>query len=245
MNSIYLSKQSHSKGSAVIIPFALLAVTSLSHAVTSANLLVDHGYEAQATLPTLASVVTNFSSTQGIWGAENGSFVGADGGVTPLVSRMLKMVDDGGVTTQTIQMIDLFAFASQIATGTATFNMSALFNTSATSGTPSAGINTLFFASATSWGSPIGSGVTNTLALDTNPGTWQQISGGGAIPVGAGWAGFQVFFGNANLNGEFGYVDASPNLDRPTGFTVTTVPEPPGTMLLGLSASLLLLRRRK
>lgn len=180
--------------------------------------------------------------TQGTWGAENGAFVGPENGVVPLGTRMLKMVNGGGTTTQAIQMINLAAYASEIAAGNATFNMSALFNTSANIGAPGAAINASFFATSTSWGSPIGSGFTSSLTLDTNPTTWQQIAGGGTIPAGAGWVGLQVYFGNAALGIFAGYVDRN---SETTGFTVTTVPEPSGTMLLGLGASVLLVRRRK
>lgn len=243
MKSIRIILKSRSTYRAVIVPLALLGAAGLSHATTtSANLLVDPGFETQATLPSFASVVVDFSSTPNIWGAENGAFVGAENGVVPLGTRMLRMLNDGGTTTSTIQMISLAAYASEIAAGNATFNMSALFNTSADIGAPTAAINALFFAGPTSWGSPIGSGFASSLALDTNPTTWQTIAGSGTIPVGAGWVGLQVYFGNAALNGFAGYVDRN---SETTGLTVTTVPEPSGTMLLGLGASILLMRRRK
>ena len=228
-----------------MIPLAFLGATGLTHAATSANLLVDPGFETQAPMGSYASVVGNFTTGQGLWATENGVFVGAENGVTPFGTRMLKMTGNGGVTTSTIQMVNLSAFASGIATGTATFNMSDLFNTSATSGTPGAGIFIEFFAGPSSWGTPIGASFTNSIVLDTNPATWQSITSSGTIPVGAGWAGVQVLFGNANLGGSAGYVDGNSTPISSTGFTVTTVPEPSGTMLLGLGASVLLLRRRK
>lgn len=225
-----------------MVPLALLGATSLSHAATSANLLVDSGFETQVSMSGYASVVSNFTTTTGIWATENGVFIGADGGVNPQGTRMLKMVNSGGVTTSTIQMISLAAFSAEIAAGNASFSMRALFNTSATSGTPSAGIVTEFFAGAGDWGSPIGSAFSTSKFLDTNPGTWESIVSGGSIPLGAGWAAVQVVFGDANLGSESGYVDG--NSDT-SSFTVQTIPEPSGVMLLGLGVSVFLLRRRK
>jgi hypothetical protein len=246
MNPIRSILNSCSTYRATMVPLALLGAAGLSQAsVTSPNLLVDHEFEVQPSMGNYASVVTNFTSTSGVWATENGVFVGADSGVTPVVSRMLKMAKGSGVTTSSIQMISLASFASQIATGTATFNMSALFNTSSISGTQGGGIFTEFFAGPTDWGTPLGSSVSTSKILDTSLTTWEQIAQGGSIPVGAGWAGVQVLFGNANLGDNAGYVDGLSVAGVATGFTVTTIPEPSGTMLLGLGASVLLLRRRK
>ena len=243
MKSIRFILKSRSTSKAVIVPLALLGAASLSHAATSANLLVDPGYETQATLPSYAAVVANFNTTKETWGTENGVFVGSENGVIPRGgSRMLRMVADGGVTTATVQFISLAAYSSEIAAGNASFNMNTLFNTSADRGAPTASITATFFAGDTSWGNPIGSGFATSLVLDTAPNTWQNIAVGGNIPVGAGWIGFQVAFNNASLGGFQGYVDATSELG---GLTVTTVPEPSGTMLLGIGASILLVRRRK
>lgn len=233
--------KSHSGRKAAMVPLALFGASCMSHAT---NILIDPGFETQGALFSFGGVVNspNFSSTAGNWGAENAAFVGAENGVSPLDKRMLRMMDEGGVTTQAIQMISLAAYASAIAAGNATFNMSALFNTDADRGAPTAAINATFFAGDFSWGSPIGSGLTIPGTLDTNPNTWQTLSGGGTIPVGAEWVGVQVYFGNAALGGFNGYVDAN---SETTGFTVTTIPEPSGTILLGLGSGLLFVRRRR
>lgn len=227
---------------AAIVPLLLLGGAGLSHAATSANLLTDPGFESQGTLPSFGGVVNspNFSTTAGQWGAENAVFVGAENGIVPLGTRMLRMMPSG-IATQAIQMISLDAYASEIAAGNATFNMSALFNSDADRGAPTAAIKATFFAGDNSWGSPIGSGFTTAGTLDTNP-TWQILSGSGTIPVGAGWVGVEVSFGSDALGDFNGYVDAHSEM---AGFTVTTVPEPSGTILLGLGAGILFVRRRK
>jgi hypothetical protein len=241
MKTIHPITKSHSGLKAALVPLALLGGACMGHA---ANLLTDPGFETQGTLFSFGGVVNspNFSTTAGNWGAENGAFVGAENGVVPLGTRMLRMMDDGGTTTSTIQMISLSAYASAINSGNATFNMSALFNSDADRGAPTAAINATFFAGDFSWPSGIGSGFTSAGTLDTNPNTWQTLSGGGTIPVGAEWVGVQVYFGNAALGGFNGYVDAN---SETTGFTVTTIPEPSGTILLGLGSGLLFVRRRR
>lgn len=241
MKTIRPIMKSHSGRKAALVPLALFGAACMSHA--SITLLTDPGFETQGTLPGFADVVTpNFSSTAGQWGAENGAFVGAENGVAPQGTRMLRMMDDGGVTTSAIQMISLAAYASAIAAGNASFNMSALFTSDSDRGAVAAIIAT-FYADDTSWGAPIAPGIGSSGTLDTNPATWQVLSGSGAIPVGAGWVGVQVYFNNASLfDGFNGYVDAHSEM---AGFTVTTVPEPSGTILLGLGSGLLFVRRRR
>lgn len=84
------------------------------------------------------------------------------------------------------------------------------------------------------WDNNIGVISSGGITLDNLPGTWQTASVSGAIPVNTRWVISAVFYNNASLESNPGYVDA---------VELTIVPEPTTMCLLALGG--LLLRRRK
>lgn len=191
-----------------------------------ANLITDPGFELNP-LDTISNTLNNFPAYQGVWGVEAATITGADGGVTPAQGvKMLNMVDDGLTYTQAIQIIDVTLYAALINSGSATVNMSALFDANQNLPAALGAVNVTFF-SANNWGSMTG-GIGNSLTLDSATNTWETISVSGAIPTGTTWMAAQVSYQDASLyaNGAIypAYVDAAL-------LTVVPVPEP-GTMLL-------------
>ena len=76
-----------------------------------ANVLVNPGYEAN-TLDTAFNVLNNFSTYQGVWGVEVATIVTAENGVTPAQGvQMLRMLDDGNVTTQGFQTTNVTSYS--------------------------------------------------------------------------------------------------------------------------------------
>jgi hypothetical protein len=202
----------------------LLAIT-IAASSAEANLLVDPGFELNP-LDTAYNVLNFFPVYQGIWGVEMASITGVDGGVSPAQgSKMLRMTDDFAITTQGFQVTDVTSYAALIDSGGATVKLNALFN--ADKNTPAAvgGVDVSFF-SANYYGSMTGY-MGSILHLDNSPNTWETASVSGAIPVGTRWLLSQVFYNDASLVGNPGYVDAA---------NLAVVPEPPTLVLLGLSA---------
>jgi hypothetical protein len=199
-----------------------------------ANLLVDPGFEANP-LTTLSNVLNNFAAFQGTWGVEAATITGVDGGVTPPeLIKMLRMVDDGLTTTQGVQVTDVSVYTPQINSG-ATVNLSALFTAGPNVPAAGAGVVVQFF-SAANYGSQIGSPIIGSLTLDGFASTWQTVSVSGTIPVGTTWLVSQVYYGDASLLGNPGYVDAA---------DLTIVPEPASVVgLLVVVATALRMRRR-
>ncbi len=101
-------------------------------AATSLNLLGDPGFDVNP-LQGFSTVPSNFAAQQRSWGSEVGTIVSgmSSDDVTPSSApSMLSMLNaDGGITTQTTQVIDVSAYAASINTGDATFDMQALFTT--------------------------------------------------------------------------------------------------------------------
>eukprot|EP01035_Chromulina_nebulosa_P059169 gene59169-81019_t len=98
----------------------------LVHAQT--NLVTNPGFE---TTVTINGVPTAFAS----WGGDQNAVVVTENSITPLAgTKMLKFVHTSptplteGTSADVIQLIDLSAFSSQIAAGTAKFRLSASFN---------------------------------------------------------------------------------------------------------------------
>lgn len=218
---------------------AAMAVVALVTPLASANLLVDPGYEANP-LTNYANVLNDFTTYQGVWGDENSTIVGAENGVTPPEgTQMLRMDDDGLVTTQAFQVTDVTAYAGIIDAGSATVTLSALFNVEAGVNTAAGGVYIQFF-SAANYGSQIGAGLAGPLALDASAQTWETASVTTPVPVGTRWLLSQVYYSNASLVGSDGvvhpgYVDAA---------DLRVIPEP-GTLALGAVAGLVLLARRR
>lgn len=220
------------------IPLTLLflGAACFSNAATTANLLTDPGFETQSSLPSFATVVNNFGANQGIWGAENGSFTGTVDLVNPLGTRMHSMLASGSVS-QTIQIVSLADYATEIAAGNATFNMSAEYDFGNNASGANGGISAFFFTNS-GWNNG-GFGVSGIgLLLDDDSNNWETISHSGDIPTNATWMGVQLSFSSASLNGNAGYVDNA-------SLTITTVPEPSSALLAGLGSLGLLARRKR
>ncbi len=217
------------------LALALAACTPAARA----NLLVDPGFEANP-LDTYSNVLNFFPTYQGIWGVEVATITVAENGVTPAQGvKMLRMLDDGNVTTQGFQTTDVTSYGAAISTGSATVTLSALFDVD--KGVPAAvaGVYVHFFSGA-SYGSQIGSPIGSSLTLDSNPNSWQTVSVSATIPVGTTWLMSQVYYSDASLLGidglsHPGYVDAA---------DATIVPEPASVGLLVLAGMALRARRR-
>ena len=215
--------------------FVCMAFITVS---AKANLLVDPGFEFNP-LDTLGNVLGNFPLYQGIWGQENSTITGVDGGVTPFQGIKMLRMDNTGSYTQTGQVTDVTSYAALIDRGGATVNMSAMFNVDKNLAAALGGIGVSFF-SASNYGSLISSTPNSTLTLDNSNNTWEQIPLSSVIPVGTRWLLSQVFYQDATLlgiDGNYGggYVDAA---------DLTIVPEPTTMVMLALGG-LALRRTRK
>ena len=217
---------------------ALLTTSIMLAPAALANLLVDPGFEANP-LTTTANVLSNFPGFQGVWGPEVGTITGIDNGVTPAQgAKMLRMDDDGNVTTQGFQTTDVSSYAGAIDAGSASLTLSALFNVDAQVPAAVGGVYIQFF-SASNYGSQIGAGLAGTLSLDNSVNTWETAFVNTPIPVGTRWLLSQVYYSNASLIGNDGaihpgYVDAS---------DLRVVPEPASIGLVAIGAMALLRRR--
>jgi hypothetical protein len=218
-----------------ILACAGLALAFAAAAPATPNLLVDPSFELNP-LTTFSNVLNNFPAYQGFWGVEAATLTVVENGVTPAQGFwMLRMVDDGLVTTQGVQVTDVTSYAALINSGGATVNMSALFTAGATVPGAGAGVVVQFF-SAANYGSQIGSPLIGSLTLDNFGSTWETVSVSGTIPIGTTWLASQVYYGDASLNGNPGYVDAA---------ELTIVPEPASMVgLLVVAATALRMRRR-
>ena len=107
---------------------ALLGAVSSAQAVTSANLLGDPGFDSHPLLG-FNTVLGDFTGQQNNWGSENGTIVAGTSYdyVTAIGTSMLSMTATGGSATQTVQVINLSAYAAEINAGNATFDLQALF----------------------------------------------------------------------------------------------------------------------
>ncbi|SBT04015.1 exported hypothetical protein [Candidatus Accumulibacter aalborgensis] len=215
----------------------VLGCTSLALLIAAAapsaqaNLLSDPGFETN-TLTTIANVLGDFVTYKGQWGVENAVITGTVGAVVPFQGiKMLAMLDDGLITTQSAQTIDVTSYASDIDAGGAKFQLSAFFNTDFETAGAIGGVILQFF-SGSSYSTQVGSFASGNITLDDNPLTWQQSSIHGFIPVGTRWFVAQVLCDDASLQGHTCYVDA----------TDLSIPEPTTMSLLVISG--LFLRRR-
>ncbi len=222
-----------------ITAYAALMLATVFIPAAWANLLVDPSFEFNP-LDTASNVINNFATYQGIWGVENATITGAENGVTPSAgTKMLRMLDDGLVTTQGFQVTDVTSYAGLIDSGAGTVNLSALFNVDKAVPAAKSAVYVQFF-SAANYGSQIGSYIGGALNLDNSDTTWEAASVSGAIPVGTRWLLSQVAYNNASLMGidgvsHPGYVDAA---------ELTVTPEPATLAPLGLGGLVLLRRRR-
>lgn len=190
------------------------------------NLLADPGFELRLPGPLpLGTVLGNpsLAANQGFWGAEMGTIASGSQLPGPIIpfggTQMLCMTNAGGVTTQTFQNVDVTSFSSLIDSGAATFTLGGLFNANVAA----AGNVILQFYGIGGEISPFATGP--GFVLDNNPTTWQPTSITGLIPPATRSVRAQVFYSNASLTGQAGYVD---------NVGLTIVPEP-GTALFGLA----------
>ncbi len=202
--------------------------------------LIDGGFDINP-LTTIAAVInTPNPMLFGVWGQESATRVGVVGPVSPLSPpMMLSTTFTGGVASQTVQAINVLPFAAMIASG-ANFTLSANYN-ALTQG-PIGGIIMQFFASNT-FASQIGLPVLNSIAVDGNPASWQNLSITGLIPLGTQSMMAQVLYSNASLltaagTTQPGYVDS-------VEFRITPVPEPSAWLLLLAGGTLIGWRVRR
>jgi hypothetical protein len=146
---------------------------------------------------------------------------------------MLYAVRGNDVWTQTVQIVDVSAFATLIDSGSAVANFRALYNVDpALAGAQSlSGLWT--FGQNDRWGNHT-SVLFNTMGLDGNAGTWEHNQVSLALPVGTRWLITEVAYVNASLSGGTGYVDSA---------YLEVVPEP--TLLASLGAGLAAIARRR
>jgi hypothetical protein len=214
-----------------------LAFAACTPAV-GANLLVDPGFEANP-LTTASNVLNFFATYQGIWGVENATITGVDGGVTPIQGVKMLRMDNTGSYTQGFQVTDVTSYAALIDSGGATVNMSALFNVDKNLPAALGGVAVSFFTTS-NYASNIPPYPISSLTLDNSANTWEPISVSSAIPVGTRWLLSQVFYQDATLlgvDGNYGggYVDAA-------GLTITPEPATMGLLSLGILG---VLRKRR
>jgi hypothetical protein len=229
----------NSRTNRIVVCAALVLAVAAFAQPARANLLVDPGFEVNA-LTSYVNVLTDFTTYQGIWGVENATIVTAENGITPAQGvQMLRMEDDGLLTTQGFQVTDVSSYAGLIDSGAGIVGLSALFNVD--KGVPAAVAAVyLQFFSAANYGSQIGSYVGTGLTLDNLDSTWEMIAYSGAIPVNTRWVLSQVAYSDASLVGidgavHPGYVDAA---------DLRITPEPASLGLLLLGAASMWMRRR-
>lgn len=187
----------------LVVMLALCA----SRAGAQPNLLVDPGFERNA-LGSYHEVLNNFVQYQGVWGAEAATISGAVGPVIPPEGvRMLRVLPTGGVTSQVVQVTDVTPIAADIEAGRAVISVRGLFN--ADPDVPAAyGAIVSHFYTGPGLGFKIGH-LQSSLFLDTDPTSWEEISGEFEVPVGTRWLVTQLYYGNESMNNRPCYVDAT------------------------------------
>ncbi len=193
----------------------LLCITGLtgmvalcaSRAGAQPNLLVDPGFENNS-LGSYQIVLNDFVRYQGIWGAEAAAITGAMGPVVPPEGvRMLQVLPTGGITSQVVQVTDVTRFATEIDSRRAVVSVRGLFN--ADPAAPEAyGSVVSHFYTGPGLGFKIGH-LQSSLYLDTDPSSWEEISGMFDVPVGTRWLVTQLYYSNESMNNRPCYVDAT------------------------------------
>lgn len=216
---------------------ASAAVLSLGCVTNAANLLTDPGFESNP-FDSIANVLSDFTTYQNLWGPETSTIVGVDGAITPASgANQMRMEWNGGVTTQTVQIVDVTAYAALIDSGNAIINARALYNAENNAGTPPplAGLYLNYF-SAANFGSMIGPTDQNVFNLDFSSATWELNTVSATVPVSTRWIAFQVAYDNNSILGlAGGYVDD----------TFMEIVPAPGALALSGAAGLVALRRRR
>ncbi len=218
------------------------AVLLLGWGPAAHALLTDGSFE-NASLTSIADVLGSaFPDFSGQWGHESSTITGTVGTLSPHAgTSMLSMTPTIGTLTQTLQAVDVSAYAGVI-NGGANFSFSAWFN--AADAGAIGGVGMQFFSGGT-YGTQIGSFVTGNITVDGDPTGWQQRSIGGLIPAGTAWMLAQVYYSNASLvnavgGSQAGYVDSA-------AMSITAVPETPtyGMLSVGLALLGAMARRRR
>ena len=203
----------------------------------ASNLVTDPGFELNA-LTTATNSLNNFPGFQGVWGQENSTIVGVDGGITPASGlNQLRMDITGGVTTQAFQTIDVSSYATLIDSGFGIVNASALYN--APQHGAIAGVYVSYFSGNT-YGTLFGPLSQNVQTLDGSPSTWESISLSDSIPTGTRWMLMQVAFDEASLQ-QVGFISSGYVDDA----FLEIVPSPGAAMLLGAGGLAASARRRR
>lgn len=164
------------------------------------------GFESSI-LANYATVLNNFSTSAGVWGVEAGSVAtGPSDSVSPLRGgRMLRLVNDGLLATQAVQVIDLHTQSSLIDLGGTKATFGAYFNASAGVSAANSYAMIRFYGSG-GFGDPIGISQTSK-TLDALPGRWEWNATSKAVPVGTRWIVLEVGFANTTIGSLAGFVD--------------------------------------
>jgi PEP-CTERM motif len=223
------------------VVFTMIALAGKTQAYPTGNLLTNPGFETNSLTP-LTNVLGPPYLTN-IWGDEASTITGPVGGVNPNSgSQMLSMTTDGLVATQTLEVVDVSAYATDINAGAVTADFSALFDVDKNVPAGAAAVYLTFWDSSNNYVGPTNIGA--ALTLDFNPATWEQISLTSIpVPIGTNYLLAQVAYNNASMtvNGvdQPGFVDDAV-------LTLDSVPEPASLGLGAFSAiGLLRIRRRK
>jgi hypothetical protein len=215
---------------------------ALALPAAQAQLLSNGGFDNDP-LDTIAAVINSQGSMVfGKWGQESATLVGVVQmlPVVPLSNPlMLSTAATSGVTSQTVQAINVSSLATMIQNG-ANFTLSANYN--AVHQGRVGGIAMQFFGSDT-YASQIGVPVSGGVITDNIPATWQNLSISGLIPQGTQSMMAQVYYTNASLPSntvvfESGFVDS-------VEFQITQVPEPGSWALLAAGGAWLIWRSRR
>ena len=187
----------------------MFMAASTSHA----DLLSNDDFESDLA-GTLVSIV-ELPYELDVWGADSSFVVGAENGISPnMGTGMLRMFDDGLEFTQVVQRVDVSQFADLIDADGACVDFSCSFNAPDGMLTPVAGISLFFIPEISGdvgelFSAAIDSSL-NLQSLDSNLGTWEQVSiEGTKIPVGTRSILVQLSFDNNTLNGMPGYADTA------------------------------------
>jgi len=226
----------------VVMTSSWHAATVATHAFTTGNLLTDPGWDTPLTNPLNGYIPVFSTPIYNTWGAEGGAVVGPEFGVTPLAGNgMLRVNQVPLVASQTMQLIDITAYALAIDLGLATVDFSAWFNVPDVLGGASGNISIQFRDTfETYFGPTISASSSSFGGFDGLPSTWEQLAiSNFTLPVGVRKIHAEVAYANTSLSPNFpGYVDVA-------DLRLTIVPEPSSylTMLSGCLAYCLGRRR--
>jgi len=212
--------------------FAIFCTVSSAHA---ANLLLDPSFENNVAPFFINTALSDFPTYQGQWWAEAATVVPTTGSITPPDGSYMLRITGNAPYDQAGQLTDVSSYAALINSGNATINLSALFNVPDGVSGAHAAVEISYFTSANYY-APNGSSIIGSLTLDNNYTTWETASVSGIVTVGTTWVLSQVVYTDSTLAGGPGYVYQT---------SLTIVPEPGMSTVLGLGACALLVRRRR